>query len=237
MFSEIKCGMEDFERIAKARRDAGISQQKLAERTGVTRGAVAQWERGEAHPRKPNLKKIAAATGVSVAWLQTGQGDEEEMSVSSSNGRHNIPDTSVPQIDVTAGMGGGGIVGHINVEHNGITVSSDQVSGLWGLPDFIYARIGVPAKRLAALPVQGDSMSPTLRDGDVIFVDTGHRSPSPDGIYALADDFGGVVVKRLEAHSGDGMVRIISDNPLHETYERSIDEMFIFGRYVGRWTV
>lgn len=237
MFSEIKCDMEDFERIAKARNDAGLSQQKLAERTGVTRGAVTQWESGKAHPRLATLKKIAAATGVTLAWLQTGQDSGDEMSVSSSNGRHNIPEASVPQIDVTAGMGGGGIVGHINVEHNGITVSADQVSGLWGLPEFIYARIGVPAKRLAALPVQGDSMVPTLRDGDVIFVDTGHRSPSPDGIYALADDFGGVVVKRLESHGGDGKVRIISDNPLHQTYERSIDEMFIFGRYVGRWTV
>lgn len=237
MFSEIIYDMEDFERIAKARNDAGLSQQKLAERTGKTRGAVTQWESGKTRPRLPTLKKIAAATGVSVAWLQTGLDDSDEMSVSSSNGRRNIPDSSVPQIDVTAGMGGGGIVGHINVEHNGITVSADQVSGLWGLPEFIYARIGVPAKRLAALPVQGDSMTPTLKDGDVIFVDTGHRQPSPDGIYALSDDFGGVVVKRLEAHGGDGRVRIISDNPLHQTYERSIEELFIFGRYVGRWTV
>lgn len=237
MFSEITCGMETSERIAKARTAAGLSQQELAKRTKNTRGAVWQWETGKTQPRISTLEKIASATGVSVAWLQTGVSEDGEMSVNSTGDRRNVPSATVPQIDVTAGMGGGGITGEINTDHNGITISADQVSGTWGLPDFIYARIGVPAKRLAALPVQGDSMLPTLRDGDVIFVDTGHRSPSPDGIYALSDDFGGVIVKRLESHGGDGRVRIISDNPLHQPYERSIEEMFIFGRYVGRWTV
>ena len=191
----------------------------------IKRGAI---------PTIDKIQKLAEALDVPMDVLLENVG--ANMSVNTENGTNNIPPRTVPQIDVTAGMGGGGLTSHVNVTHNGITITADQVSGVWGLPDSIYARIGVPPSRLAALPVQGDSMHPTLNDGDVIFVDTGHRAPSPDGIYALADDFGGVIVKRLESHGGDGVVRIISDNDRHAAYERNVDDMFIFGRFVARWT-
>jgi phage repressor protein C with HTH and peptisase S24 domain len=84
-------------------------------------------------------------------------------------------------------------------------------------------------------------MTPTIEDGDVVFVDTRHRVPSPPGIYALADEFGGVVVKRLEVTSrpGDEMitVQISSDNPRHSTRELNLDEIQIVGRYIGRFTI
>lgn len=225
----------NLNRIVEARR---LSMKKLSIEAGLGETFVRDILKRGTDPSLGKITRLAETLGISLSEL-LGSDDSVATAdyLSSEPQANRTPQGSVPQIDVTAGMGGGGIVGHINVEHNGITISADQVSGLWGLPDFIYARIGVPAKRLAALPVQGDSMSPTLKDGDVIFVDTGHRQPSPDGIYALSDDFGGVIVKRLESHGGDGKVSIISDNPLHQTYERAIEEMFIFGRYVGRWTV
>lgn len=225
----------NLDRLLKER---GISMKKLSVEAGFGETFVRDVLRRGNDPTLAKVTKLAEILGVPLVDLLRGEENGEHQDfVSSETGANQKLKGTVPQIDVTAGMGGGGIVGEVNTEHNGIVVSADQVSGRWGLPEFIYARIGVPSARLAALPVQGDSMSPTLKDGDVIFVDTGHRSPSPDGIYALSDDFGGVIVKRLESHGGDGRVRIISDNPLHQPYERSIEEMFIFGRYVGRWTV
>ena len=83
-------------------------------------------------------------------------------------------------------------------------------------------------------------MSPTLLDGDVVFVDTRTRQPSPPGLFVLADEFGGVIVKRLEVSSSPGdediMVRVGSDNPHHMTKELRLDEISIVGRYVGRFT-
>lgn len=215
-----------------------LSMKQLSIEAGLGETFVRDILKRDNDPTLSKISRLADTLGVPLDWLLNNHGDgESESFLSSEAAANRAPKGSVPQIDVTAGMGGGGVTGEINVEHNGIIISADQVSGRWSLPEFIHARIGVPAQRMAALPVQGDSMSPTLKDGDVIFVDTAHRQPSPDGIYALADDFGGVIVKRLESHGGDGRVRIISDNPLHQPYERSIEEMFIFGRYVGRWTV
>lgn len=62
-------------RIRRARKDAGFSQKKLAELTGVQRSAVAQWERdGGTSPSSDRLARIAVATGVNHEWLSTGRG-------------------------------------------------------------------------------------------------------------------------------------------------------------------
>ncbi len=59
-------------RIAALRRAAGLSQADLAERTGVSRSAVAQWETDRAGQMRGNLARIAAALDVSVEVLLQG---------------------------------------------------------------------------------------------------------------------------------------------------------------------
>lgn len=147
----------------------------------------------------------------------------------------------IPEIDLVAGLGAGGFVALEQTSKNGITFSKEVVRDHWRLPEWMLSRMGVKAPHVAAFPAQGDSMTPTIADGDVVFVDTRHRVPSPDGIYALADEFGGVVVKRLEVTSRPGAetvtVKIISDNARHSERELTLDEIHIVGRYIGRFTV
>lgn len=64
--------MELRQRIYKARADAGLTQEQLANATGKTRGAVAQWESGDVRPRHSTIQLIARATGKPVAWLESG---------------------------------------------------------------------------------------------------------------------------------------------------------------------
>lgn len=63
------------DRIRQARGLASLSQQNLAERVGVQRSAVAQWERKDGSlPSMQHLIEIALATGVTLEWLGTGRG-------------------------------------------------------------------------------------------------------------------------------------------------------------------
>ena len=64
------------DRIRAARRIANLSQSGLAKQTGVTAGAVAQWESPTGtRPRVGRIEQLASATGVSCSWLLTGLGD------------------------------------------------------------------------------------------------------------------------------------------------------------------
>ena len=89
---------------------------------------------------------------------------------------------------------------------------------------------GLDAAMLSAIEVEGDSMDPTLRDGDEILVD---RTPRPlrAGIHVLRlDDV--LLVKRVE-RAGDAL-RLISDNRAYPEIERAAGEVEILGRVVWK---
>lgn len=68
-------------RIRQARKDAGISQSRLAGMLGVTRSACCQWESARARgtaPRRERLEQLASLLGVSYEWLATGRKPKEE---------------------------------------------------------------------------------------------------------------------------------------------------------------
>ncbi len=68
--------MDMATRVRVARQRAGMTQSQLAERIGVSRGAVANWEVSERpRPSASNLMEVATMTEVSVEWLATGRGE------------------------------------------------------------------------------------------------------------------------------------------------------------------
>jgi len=56
-------------RIRQARAQAGLSQNALARRLGITAGAVALWETGRSRPTGDKLPGLAKLLGVTSAWL------------------------------------------------------------------------------------------------------------------------------------------------------------------------
>ena len=61
--------MKLSEKIYYCRKKAGMSQEALAARIGVSRQAVSKWETGEAEPELGKLRLLAEAFGVSADWL------------------------------------------------------------------------------------------------------------------------------------------------------------------------
>ena len=61
--------VEIAERLAARRKQAGLSQEALAERLGVSRQAVSKWERSESSPDTDNLIALAQLYGVSLDEL------------------------------------------------------------------------------------------------------------------------------------------------------------------------
>lgn len=64
--------MELKERIALARKQAGLSQEQLGEKLGVSRQAVSKWESGAANPDVNYIVAMCRLFGVSSDWLLMG---------------------------------------------------------------------------------------------------------------------------------------------------------------------
>ncbi|EGJ20081.1 putative phage repressor [Cereibacter sphaeroides WS8N] len=101
-------------------------------------------------------------------------------------------------------------------------------------------RIGVSLTAAALARAKGDSMSPSIHDGDMLLIDTAQddapfkvREPAdtrPAMIYALRDDLG-ARVKRIE-RIAPGRIMLLSDNPAFAPEVKSDGDVTILGRVV-----
>lgn len=116
-----------------------------------------------------------------------------------------------------------GVGGDIEYEdHNVLSVPFDWVT-----------EKRLPASKLIAIRVTGDSMYPTLRKGNIVIVNTADNDPRNlvDGQLYAVNYNERPVVKRLELVSGRWYLS--SDNPLPEYRSRPVDESTeLIGRVV-----
>lgn len=124
----------------------------------------------------------------------------------------------IPEYDVRLSAGGGSIV------------ETEQVRRFWSLPESYIQALGV-GQRLAFVEIVGDSMAPTLLSGDLVLLDLESTNPTTPAIYALYDG-GATVCKRVERilRSDPPALRLISDNPVYQTYEVPAEWANIIGR-------
>lgn len=102
---------------------------------------------------------------------------------------------------------------------------------------WIKAMSSAAPEMLSVIKVQGDSMLPTLGDGDPILVDRSDAAERlRDGIYVMrADDT--LLVKRIAVNPATKRIRITSDNGLHPDFgECEPAAVDVIGRviWVGR---
>lgn len=65
--------MELNERIIQARKQAGLTQEQLGEKLGVSRQAVSKWESGQANPDVTYIAEMCRLFDVSADWLLLGK--------------------------------------------------------------------------------------------------------------------------------------------------------------------
>lgn len=87
--------IETANRLLEYRKKAGLSQEDLAEKIGVSRQAVSKWERSEASPDTDNLIMLAELYGVSLDVLlglknakEEAVPEQDEVHVSFKDGIH-----------------------------------------------------------------------------------------------------------------------------------------------------
>lgn len=221
-------------RTARKTRGPKFSQEALAKESGVSQSAISDIERGA---RKDITAEALTLLRFFHLPVPGGSGDDHIESSDVAAGFGSVAArllTGTPELEMRAGMGGGGVVS-VEVRSGGVAADPVKPDRWHFPPGFIRDELrAVPAGVIIA-ETQGDSMVPTLYPGDRVLIDTGHRRPSPDGVYALRDQFGGLIVKRLHALAKKGQFSIISDNPAHPPREAKGGDLDddIVGRVVG----
>lgn len=187
----------------------GYTHQQLADRMGVNRNTVTQYANGGRTPPIERLGELAKALEVSVPQFFACKDDD-------------TPDLVLVEKVLARPSAGTG-----SLETDG------EHAGLYSFHKSFIRRKGGTQKTMKIFEVTGDSMEPTLGDGDLIMINTQDTAIRTGHVYLLRID-DELLVKRLETRPG--MVVVKSDNPQYRDIEISrSDESVnweIFGRMV-----
>lgn len=242
------------ERLKYLREKAGFrSAREFAQLMGVPVSTYNAHERagtpGARDFDEEAAAKYARTLQADKLWLLFGDGvtrgstliepdsppDPEALSAAQRRKRQKLQPGEVIEVDAYGGAGNGGIGTEIMVDGE----VADGVRATWRMPvDFLHSELRAAERDVEMLPIEGDSMIPTLLPGDRVMINRRQNMVSVDGLYAIGSPFG-VQVKRLEWVKGSRdpiVIRIISDNPLHAPVELSVDEMHVIGRVICRVT-
>lgn len=197
--------MNFSERLQKALDESGKSQADLARYVGVSKSSVTQWLKG---PTKKlaaeNLLKAAKFLGVSPQWLQDEFGPMRQargQGVAVWDSPEDLPDGEFAMVKRKLVNFSGGCGTEIFEEEDGTPLA---FSSAW------IRKKGVRSRDLVIVNIQGDSMEPTISEGEVVLVDMADRQVRDGLVYALK--YGNdCKVKRLNMRY-DGALVIHSDN-------------------------
>lgn len=114
---------------------------------------------------------------------------------------------------------------------NGIENFAENVNGKWLMPLADFRQITMTAPdNIKLLKVRGDSMEPTLKEGDWVLVDITHVAPDSDGMFLLRMSTG-LAVKRLQGGITQDVI-VKSDNPKYDNITANIGEIRILGKVI-----
>lgn len=179
------------ERIKSRRVHLGLTQEQLADSVGVSYQAVQQWESGKSNPKGKRLQALSEALHCTKSWIEFG---EDEGSRPSNVIQGPTIKGRYPLISwVAAGA------------WSDITELPLEDATLYPCPVACSARTFV-------LRVQGISMEPTFRDGELIFIDPAAEARHGSYVVARLEDENEATFKQLIIEGGQKYLKPVNPN-------------------------
>lgn len=203
---------------------SNLTADQLREALGVSLTTFNAWIAGRSSPGLENLVRIEGVTGFSVEWLATGRPPMILGTAIVAGSGLAEGFVFVPRYDVRAGAG------------TGQPVESEQLKGFLAFrEDWVRSRLRRNPANLVVFEAYGDSMQPTIADGDIMLVDTSEERVRGPAIYVVLAG-NEAIVKRVELKI-DGSLVVMSDNPSYKPMVLQGDqvaELRVLGKVV--WT-
>lgn len=229
-------------RLDEAMKAAGIeSQSALSRASGVPQPTINRILKnvGKKGPESQTLLPLAQACGVNFQWLLEGIGPMKS-DPSAANltalypGARPVvaagPDDpsrtkirKVLDIRLSAGI-------------NGFGYELDPVDhGNWDVPTRWIEKNRLVPSQLLAIDVRGESMEPSLYEGDVVVIDTADTKMVSGLVYAINFE-GEAIIKRLVRDGGQWYLHSDNPSPRHPRLLCRSGDCTVIGRVVRRET-
>lgn len=140
---------------------AGGNKRQFAQLTGKSPSHIYRICRGLSRPSMIYLEHLYSLFAVDLNWLLTG-----EQPLDKPQGQLKDELTLIPKLDIEASAGMGSVIGHEEV------TEQFALNRRW-----LNSHLGVYSEKLAFVSIRGDSMQPTLLDGDMVLVDLSQNQP------------------------------------------------------------
>lgn len=198
--------------IRLIRRQHKQSGQQLAEALKVSQPTISLWENGTID--NVTAQRIANHFNMSIDdVLKTEKPNICPVS--------KIDEIKIDMLDVTACCG------------EGIENFQENIIGCWSMPISEYKSISISSnpENVKMLRVKGDSMFPTIKDGDWVLVDISYLSPDSDGMFLLYLSTG-LAIKRIQGTVITDEIIIKSDNPKYNDQNAKLTDIKILGKVI-----
>jgi len=193
------------DRIRKIRQEQGLTILELSKKIGIPDRTISNYERGERKPSVEYLTLLYEHLNANPEWLISGNG-EMFTDKSAISGKFSVEDfLFIPKLMLKPAAGCGTIVDLEDVE--------DYIAFQ---KEWFNKHIHAPKNSLAVMTANGDSMEPTIKNGDMLLVDTSQNQARTDNIYIIRIDEC-IVVKRVQCIPGNKL-QVISDNKTYDPY-------------------
>lgn len=201
------------------------SASALARKAGISQSGLHRYLSG-GEPTRKVLVALARAADVNLQWLMTGQGPMES-SAGAPQREPIIGAETLTRVALYAPNGAGS--GSATAQASPGILTGVAFCKSW------LGRQGLDAQHLVAAVIRGNSMEPTIRNGDNVLIDLGMREVQDGDIYAFRDG-DALMIKRLQRQLG-GKLRMISDNAQYPVIELPVNAVDVIGRVVWRGSV
>ena len=212
------------ERLKEARKDAKLSQGSLAKLVGLKQPTISELEAdGKGSTYTAMLAKVL---NVSAVWLADGKGSKKD-NAAILDRREPVNDSEVsvtiPLLDILMNVeqGQNDALDSFKLTRHWVNKKLPQIKDISGLR-FAHA--------------EGQEMSGTFEDGDILLINTINKTPNSSGIYCIQSD-SGVTFRRITKRL-NGTFEISCDNPVLKATETLDDSVLpkIIGSVVWVWS-
>jgi len=230
-------------RIRTLRRSLNLSQPDLARKAKVGQSTISDLENDKKSTSAANLEAVAQVLGTSSSYLLTGK-EVSTNNKGQTNGTINqiidhVKNTDeilyqisnlvkikyYPNLPISCGSGSFGEV--LEQEYEEITINSNALKDRH-----------IHQSKCVAFPASGDSMLPTIKDKDTVYVDLERTTVRDGKVFAICH--GGLFKFKRLYNLPLGGIRVVSDNAAEFPEERLtaqeiIDQQFEIIGWAWSW--